>query len=662
MKPYYSDDSVTLHHGPALDVLATLPDESADCIVTSPPYFGLRSYLPADHPDKHREHGTEASPGEFIDGLRAVFAEARRVLAKDGTLWVNIGDSYYSGRGNPGPNADDKKQVARRGWVRPVDRPGQEWGTPKSLIGIPWRLAFALQDDGWILRNDIVWCLSGGSWVYARTQKGEAPHMLKDLVRLNPATVQLWNGERWTQVLGWGPSTDTSERIELVLRSGERIGATGGHQWPTQRGLLRTDEIKVGDIIRTTRLPEPHRSTPAFLTEDVLWLMGLYLAEGSRSQSTIQLSLNASEAPWLARIERAIQHLGGTVSHTLSGNNLSVRCWGKVADATLRQYVGGRTSRDKHLTNAAWVLSNEALRHIVSGYLDGDGHHDARNDRWRLGFTRNYALERDLRTAAARLGARVRIVPTTSDGHKIFRGEWRWHVSSHHNTKDYGEVREVRRSRGRQFFDVSVADEPHLFALASGVLTHNCKPNAMPESVTDRLAVRHEYVFMFSRSRRYWFDLDPIREPLAYPAERPQNSWARDTKEADVPGQTMRQHRADRPGKGGGTNLRPTGRQHLTPDTHGGRNPGTVWTIPTTSFPGAHYAVMTPALAERCILAGCRPGGTVLDPYSGAGTTGMVANRHGRRYVGIDLDAKALDLSLRTRLAQGALMDTAVAE
>ena len=57
--PYYQDDAVTLHHGPALDVLATLPDESANCIVTSPPYFGLRSYLPADHPDKHREQGTE---------------------------------------------------------------------------------------------------------------------------------------------------------------------------------------------------------------------------------------------------------------------------------------------------------------------------------------------------------------------------------------------------------------------------------------------------------------------------------------------------------------------------------------------------------------------------------------------------------------------------
>ncbi len=186
------------------------------------------------------------------------------------------------------------------------------------------------------------------------------------------------------------------------------------------------------------------------------------------------------------------------------------------------------------------------------------------------------------------------------------------------------------------------------------------KPNGMPESTKDRPSRKHEHVFLFAKSGRYWFDLDAIREPLAHPADRPQNSWARDTKEADVPGQRSRQHRLDRPGKGGGSNLRPTGRQHLTPDTNGGRNPGDVWTIPTSPFPQAHYAVMAPRLAERLVASGCKPGGVVLDPFSGAGTTGMVAGRHGRRYIGIDASTETLDLSLSTRLAQGALMDGAL--
>lgn len=150
-EPYWSDGQVNLLVGDALEVLRQLPDGSADCAVTSPPYFGLRDY------GTEGQYGMEDSPAEYIERLRAVFAELRRVLADDGTFWLNIGDSYYSGRGNPGPNAKDPKQPARRGWVRPVDRCGQDWGTPKSLLMIPERLVLALQDDGWTLRNKGVW-------------------------------------------------------------------------------------------------------------------------------------------------------------------------------------------------------------------------------------------------------------------------------------------------------------------------------------------------------------------------------------------------------------------------------------------------------------------------------------------------------------------------
>ena len=90
------------------------------------------------------------------------------------------------------------------------------------------------------------------------------------------------------------------------------------------------------------------------------------------------------------------------------------------------------------------------------------------------------------------------------------------------------------------------------------------------------------------------------------------------------------------------------------------RNPGDVWTIPTQPFGEAHFAVMAQEIARRAILAGCKPGGVVLDPFSGSGTTGLVAGQLGRRYVGIDISADYLDLSLRTRLAQSALVDTEV--
>ena len=328
MSLYYQDDQTVLHHGDAASVLATLPDGAVDCIVTSPPYYGLRDY------GTEGQYGLEASPAEYVETMCALFSEARRVLADDGTLWLNIGDSYARNPAKGTTGTMNGRNAPRMGYAG--DRIGKPDLPEKNLLGIPWRVAFALQDDGWILRNDIIWS----------------------------------------------------------------------------------------------------------------------------------------------------------------------------------------------------------------------------------------------------------------------------------------------------------------------------KPNAMPESVTDRLSSRHEHLFMLTKSPRYWFDLDPIREPVV--TERAQAlSWARDSKEADVPGQSMRQHRSTREAYTG-TNVRVTGARHRAQHDHG-KNPGDVWAVPTQPFSEAHFATMPPALAERCVQAGCKPHGTILDPFSGSGTTGYAAAKHDRRYIGIDLNAEYLDLSLRTRLAQPAL-------
>lgn len=288
MDPYYQDGHATLFHGKALDVTRSMPDESVDCVVTSPPYFGLRDY---GHED---QYGTEETPGEYIENMVRLYREVRRVLTDDGTFWLNVGDSYYSGRGNPGPNGTDPKNLARRGWNRQVDKPGQPWGQRKGMLGIPWRVALALQDDGWILRNDIIWA----------------------------------------------------------------------------------------------------------------------------------------------------------------------------------------------------------------------------------------------------------------------------------------------------------------------------KPNAMPESVTDRLANRHEHLFLFTKSLKYWFDLDPIRKPHAEESIS-RASRGRATAYA-APGQTPNKRSESQPNKLGG-------------------NPGDVWEIPTKPFAGAHFAAFPEELPRRCIASGCKPGGVVLDPCSGSGTTGAAAQALGRR-------------------------------
>jgi len=342
---YHAEHDVTLHQGHVLDVLLTLEPESVNCVVTSPPYYGLRDY------GVEGQIGLEASPSEYVETMRAVFAEVRRVLRPDGVLWLNLGDSYAGSWGNQGhdPERDDLHVGVRgRGALPTGSRTGSRKPVepgPKNLYGLPWRVAFALQDDGWTLRNDVIWS----------------------------------------------------------------------------------------------------------------------------------------------------------------------------------------------------------------------------------------------------------------------------------------------------------------------------KPNAMPESVTDRLACRYEHVFLFSKSRRYWFDLDPIREPLAHPdaadgtrifggkqggdgkvgssfrtAGGMPNAYGGSTwEQRKASGEASRHGLAGRSAAGGKGDMATNPR---------GRNPGDVWTIPTAPYPAAHFATFPPELARRCIAAGCPPDGTVLDPFTGSGTTLMVARRLLRKSIGIELNAAYCEL------------------
>jgi len=315
MSLYYQDETITLHRGDSLEVARTMAPGSVDCIVTSPPYYGLRDY------GNNGQYGLEATPAEYVETMRALFSELRRVLADDGTLWLNIGDSYNAYNGNRGKSSsgfsrnDPMPELPKGAGLTVKDL------APKNLLGIPWRVAFALQDDGWILRNSIIWA----------------------------------------------------------------------------------------------------------------------------------------------------------------------------------------------------------------------------------------------------------------------------------------------------------------------------KTNGMPESVKDRLSNRHENIFMFTKSQRYYFDLDAIREPHA---------------EVSLARAGRKRLTVDKSQEG-------VGSPHtLDPSSYAnsaGKNPGDVWTIGTQPFAGAHFAVFPPELPRRAIVAGCKPGGTVMDPFSGSGTTGLVAQNNGRKYVGIDLSADYLKLSLETRLRNAAL-------
>jgi len=156
------------------------------------------------------------------------------------------------------------------------------------------------------------------------------------------------------------------------------------------------------------------------------------------------------------------------------------------------------------------------------------------------------------------------------------------------------------------------------------------KPNPMPESVRDRCTKAHEYVFLLSKSQRYWYDADAIKEDSIRAGDIPQGMGYGDE----------------------GWNVKPSWGSGPVPQH---RNKRSVWNIATAPYAEAHFATFPPALVEPCILAGCPEGGTVLDPFIGSGTTALVARRLGRKAIGIDLNAEYLDMAVRRASGQLAM-------
>jgi DNA modification methylase len=157
------------------------------------------------------------------------------------------------------------------------------------------------------------------------------------------------------------------------------------------------------------------------------------------------------------------------------------------------------------------------------------------------------------------------------------------------------------------------------------------KPNPMPESVTDRCTKAHEYLFLLSKNERYYFDAGAIKEPVSGGTHG--GAWT------------------EGGGKQAALGQQKGGRLGNEPDS-GTRNRRSVWTVTTKPYKGAHFATFPPALIEPCILAGSKPGDVVLDPFGGAGTTALVAQRHGRRSVYIELNPEYVAIA-RARLAGG---------
>jgi DNA modification methylase len=163
LTPYYADTWLTVYEGDCRSVMAEMEPESVHCVVTSPPYWGLRDY------GTPGQLGLEPTPEEYVANMVAVFREVRRVLRADGTVWLNLGDSYASSPPGNGKGFTPESTGLHGGRTSARYQATMDAGSgtkrntvvaglkPKDLVGIPWRVAFALQADGWYLRSDIIW-------------------------------------------------------------------------------------------------------------------------------------------------------------------------------------------------------------------------------------------------------------------------------------------------------------------------------------------------------------------------------------------------------------------------------------------------------------------------------------------------------------------------
>jgi len=222
-------------NGDSAEMLKTLPAESIHCCVTSPPYYGLRDY------GADGQIGREDSPEQYIQRLAAVFREVWRVLRPDGTLWVNISDTYC-GTGSKGNHFDPKNPKGRTGQQVSINHhaPGCK---QKDLIGIPWLLAFALRNDGWYLRNAVIW------------EKGNAmPESAKDrLTRSYEFVFLLAKSKKYYyDWLAIAEPTAESSIKRLQGGRGQHKYADGiqgqtaqGINSPRAAGAIRTEEIPV---------------------------------------------------------------------------------------------------------------------------------------------------------------------------------------------------------------------------------------------------------------------------------------------------------------------------------------------------------------------------------------------------------------------------------
>lgn len=568
-KPYYEHGGIKIFNGDCRD-MSVLPSESVNCCVTSPPYWGLRDYktepqiwggdpdcqhewnempMTLTHDNRNFQKGTqedclnnptgnthimsktelkmgfcrkcgawrgelglEPTPEEYVEHLATVFREVRRVLRKDGVVFLNLGDSYYgSGKGLYGDGLSHGTE-------------GVKQRTNAGSVGVPRVTSCDTSDkepEGCLNRDCFCESLCGECRVAYQIGKSHNGNLHDPKQFVSPS---LPNREHKESVNAHSPTSDS------LSRANHSVNANLGSVHFQDHANEQPPAFQASMLDEFSR--QPQEDSRQSDSPSVCPLCGRSFFRSSQEFAD-RLPLDS-----LMQSER-------TQDNELHG----------VQQERHNQY------KDKA---CEYCIGNGSCPHYTTEYHLKPK--DLVGIPWRVAF----ALQAD--------------------------GWW----------------------------------------LRQDIIWS--KVNPMPESVTDRCTKAHEYIFLLSKSARYFYDADAIKEPQADASfERAKYGWNGRTDDGSNgarSGSTFK--RMAESGEPIGTILE-----------DGMRNKRSVWTVPTHGFKEAHFATFPPKLIEPMILAGCPEGGTVLDPFLGSGTTGLVAQRLGRRAIGFELSLEYCEMAAK---------------
>lgn len=621
--------------GDVVERLVEIPDESVDLVVTSPPFLALRSYLPSDHPDKHREIGSEATPADFLDTLLGLTAEWGRVLAPHGSLCVELGDTYAgtaaSGWDRLGARAtqdDQPPNYRKAGTIADsgTRSGGPGWPLTKSLTGIPtlyaWSLAYGRNlltgeespAGQWRIRNLICWARPNppvgcvDEQTEALTLDGWKRHdelsdgdmiaaydPATDSCRFQPAKFVRWHRENEPMV-----SIDKRATSQLLTED-HRAWVRTAKREPHVR--LAADITN--DCQTLLCAPFDDVAGPEPVTVERAELLGWFIAEGTphHQQARIRQSVTANPEK-VARIRALLDADGADYRESVYHRGVeraASRSHKPPVDALVTFHVKGELAEWLNLHHKrlpmhyATTWPERQARALFDGLIDGDGHR--RKSRGILFHQQDEDVADAVQVIGLRLGYRV------SKSWQPSLGLWQLTMSN-------APVQDRRWTKVRKWDGEGVPRESYTGVVwcpqvetTMWLARRNGRTFVTGNSLGDKFRPATSYITVATKATDRWFDLDAVRGPGS------PNTQARTAK--GVASRPSTGKTADDSRRGGNWSTLNT--VHATNgapplDWHADGHPEDgdwLWKLPTAPYKGSHYATFPPALPKRLIEAMC---------------------------------------------------------